>query len=195
MSLAKIYTVAKCQKDQGECEKCHTPLPKGSAYRWFKVGFRSRYKHKRCMKTECSPRESERESSLVAGIYAAQEGFKPDDAGSVDELKDMLNDVAEQVREVASAYSEAADAMGEAGEEQRERAEHYESQADDVENTDLSAYEDDECETCNATGLVDGKTPEEPAPCPECDGTGKNPDALDLARQTAQEGVDAIEML
>src|SRR5512139_1085287 len=57
-----------------KCAKCGDEIAVGSPYRWFSVGFRSHYKQIRCMKSTCTPRESERESSGIrAEILAAIE--------------------------------------------------------------------------------------------------------------------------
>lgn len=110
MSLAKIHEVGKSQKDQGECGRCGVPLPKGSPYRWFTVGFRSSYKRVRCMKPECTPKQSERESSKLAEVYSALEAAEVDieNATEKDEIEQAVREFADAVRETGSEYSEAS---------------------------------------------------------------------------------------
>lgn len=171
MSLAKITVVRRAQKDQGECERCHTKLPAGSGYKHYSVGFRG-YKRRRCL--ECpDPLPSERESSKLAGVYAAQEAVDVSTITTVEDAQEVLREFAENVREVAQEYADAADAMGEAGYEMQEKADVLNSSADDVEQTDLSEYEAD-------TDDDD-----------EDDDSGLDLDALRDAVQTA---VDEIEL-
>jgi hypothetical protein len=124
-----------------KCGKCGRDIPKGERYRWYKVGFRSRYKNIRCYRSECTPRSSELESSLMAGVYSAIEGAEDalaaldagepeDDASSIAEA---VTDAADGVREVADQYSEAADAMGDAGYDMQEKADEIGSAADELE--------------------------------------------------------------
>ena len=122
MSVARLHTVLKARKDQGKCGKCGTPLPAGSAYRHFSVGFRSSYVQKRCMKVECTPRPSERESSKLSAVYSAMEGaedelaaLRSQDPGTQDDVTSIITTVAESIREVADEYREADEMIGGGG--------------------------------------------------------------------------------
>jgi hypothetical protein len=167
MSVARVTKVAKSQKP-GQCEKCKVDLPKGSAYIWFKVGFRSRYKHVRCDKIECYPKQSERESSQIASIYAAQEEFEDalENCNSADEITEAMQPVAEAIREVAEAYREAAinpntgDVFNTTLDE---RADTLESAADEVESADIED-ETTDCEECSGEGDI---------ACENCEGEGQ----------------------
>lgn len=110
MSLAKVHEVRKSQKDQGHCDRCGDPLPKGSPYRWFTVGFRSSHKRVRCMKPECTPKMSERESSKLADVYSALESAEVDLANATDkgEIEDAVHEFGDAVREVGDEYTEAS---------------------------------------------------------------------------------------
>lgn len=127
MSLAKVVEVKSARADY-RCEKDGTVILKGDPYRWYVVGFRSKYRHIRCMKASCSPRPSERESSQVSEVYAAQETATddlgnlstaisaPDEGASlVEEIKSILQTAADSIREVAEAYREADENFGGGG--------------------------------------------------------------------------------
>lgn len=148
MSIARITTVQRSMKP-GECDKCGTALPKGSAYRWWKVGFRSRHRYIRCMAAECTPRTSELESSRYADVYAAIE-----DAQASIALSDDKDDVEQEVQSVADAMNELAEEYQTASEDENgtvfnqtaaERAEELESQSGEL---DGWTY-DEELEGCD----------------------------------------------
>ena len=122
MSVARVHYVKAARKEQGKCGKCGDDLPKGQPYRWYSVGFRSHYASKRCMKSTCSPRQSELESSKLSSVYSAQEGAEdelaalrngePQDQQAV---QDVMTGFAEAVRETADEYREADEAIGGGG--------------------------------------------------------------------------------
>lgn len=198
MSIARIKVVNKAAKDQGECEKCKTPLPVGSAYRWFKVGFRSRYKHRRCMANACTPRTSELESSNLSQVYAAQEDFEDglDDAASIEDFRSLIEEYAGQVSQIADEYRTASeDPNGNVfNTVAEERADALEALASDIEGYDLESGDIDlddldgddpkrECEACSSGKIEcpacfgsgeDGEdTDETDAACVPCEGTGQ----------------------
>lgn len=216
MSIAKITTVKRSMKPN-TCGKCGIDLPKGSAYLWWSPGFRSRVKKVRCLNRDCYPKDSERESSLLADVYAAREHaedriYNCDDA---EEMQEIVNDYAEAIREVAGQYEEAmTDDNGNVWNTMaEERYEALESAADEVESA-ADSIEDQtsecekcagsgeiECETCEGSGLPEGNEDvPEGAKCADCDGTGKIdcedcdgsgevPD-VDAMREAAQEALD-----
>ena len=154
MSVARIYTVNKSKRDYTCGATGHT-IPAGSPYRWFKVGFRSRTKQIRCM--DHDPKMSERESSKMAGVWAALEDAESQIsalAGDVeyrayivlDNITLIMGDAADAIREVADEYREAAEAMGGAGEEMEEKADLIEDGASEIEgwSGDLEDPDDDE---------------------------------------------------
>lgn len=151
MSVARVTTVRKARKDQGKCGKCGAELPKGSAYRWWTVGFRSRYAHKRCLKPECSPRTSELESSKLAEVYAAIEAAQDDLAaqrneapGEQQEILDIISAAAEEFARVADEYREADEQIGGGGNtEMGERADALEESAGELEGFSPSSDPDD----------------------------------------------------
>lgn len=108
MSTAKLNVVKSARKDQGKCSKCEKKIPKGSPYVWWTVGFRSRYKHKRC--GACPrPKASERESnSSVAILLSANEAFEDALAAatSIEDVKTAVSDAAEGVRDALSDWEE-----------------------------------------------------------------------------------------
>lgn len=190
MSIAKVTAVTKSVKDQGECGKCHTPLPKGSAYRWFTVGFRSTYKQRRCMSPDCTPKPSELESSKVSAVYAAQEEFDVSDLTLVSDIEQAVHEVGEQVREVAEEYREAA-INPNTGEifntDSDERADLLESGADELEDWS----HDEEFEPCEKHEEED--IPDE-GPAYECKDCEEGwAQFIEDARTAAAEAVDGIE--
>ena len=171
MSIARVTIVKKSQKPF-TCEKCGKALPKGSTYRHFKVGFRARYVHRRCMDVACTPRNSELDASKMAAVWDAQETFEAavDSAESADDLTSALSDYAEALREVGEEYREASenpDTGAVFNTEAEERADTLESAADEVEGIDVDD-ETTDCDNCNGTGTT---------PCEECDGSGEAEDA------------------
>lgn len=107
MSLAKVQHVSKARKDPGRCEKCGTELKAGDPYLWFTVGFRSKYKHVRCTNPACLPKQSERESSMLAGVYAAQEDADFDSCETTQDFEVVMNDIAAAIEEFAQQYRDA----------------------------------------------------------------------------------------
>lgn len=216
MSQARVKTVMRAQKDQGACEKCRTPLPKGSPYRWFKVGFRSRYKHRRCMSPACAPRPSELESSKLADVYSAQEDAEAniDAAGDVEDVKVAVQEFVDRVNEVAEEYREAATNPNTGSvfnPEAEERADNLESAASDLDGWEpdtevLSAEDGEECSHCGGTGecsIADegengfedgeqcgdcGALHEEPQ-CGNCDGNGK----FDVSQEDLDSNLEDIK--
>lgn len=214
MSLAKVNTVKSRQNYT--CEKCQVPIEKGQMYRWFKVGFRSRYKHVRCMTPSCTPRNSELESSKLADVYGALEDaeFHISMAYSIEDLQAALEECASQINDVASEYSDAAESMGEAGYENQEKADMLEQAADELASTEFEETTMVECDECNGSGTEEcyecdgsGMLDEdeecdacgasgEIGDCPECGGTGEvegEPD-IEEAREIAQAAIDDFDM-
>lgn len=143
MSVARVVTVQKSRKDQGKCGKCGVELPAGTGYKFWKMGFRSNYKYKRCLKVECAPKPSERETNKTATILAAQEAFEETtfDFGDVTSLEEAVHSVAESVREVSDEYQEGLDQWEHGNESLQEKVEHYSSQADELESWTVSESE------------------------------------------------------
>lgn len=164
MSVAKVEYVGKARKPQGQCGKCGDEIPAGAPYRYFYVGFRSHYKRVRCMKPECAPKVSERESSLLASVYAAQEdnAFPNDPQEDTTTLSDALESVAATANEVADQYEEADEAMGGHQGENYEKAETLREYASELEGWqgedrpepcgehDAPDEFFDDCEACDA---------------------------------------------
>ncbi len=211
MSLARVKTVTKSLKPY-ECGKCKTELPKGSAYRHYKIGFRSRFRHIRCMEPVCTPKASELESSKLSGVYAAQEDAlaSVEDASTLEEITGALESCAEAIREVATEYSDAAEAMGDAGYEMQEKADALESAADELESADIAEPDEEaDCGDCGGTGRVinpeydpeleDQEAGDEEVDCDACDGSGRvevPEDERDLteARDDASSALNDMEM-
>lgn len=154
------------------CSRCQVEIKPGDPYLYWEPGFRSNYKVVRCMKTTCSPRPSERESSLVQEILAAQESVEDQinglSAGDADEstFEALRDEVSEAFENVIQQYNDADEAMGGSQATQAyERAEELEGQKDEIDSVDFDpkptaedidescdAHEEfnDECDDCNA---------------------------------------------
>jgi hypothetical protein len=203
MSIARVTTVTKSLKPY-TCGKCREELPKGSTYRWYKVGFRTRYRSIRCMKPECTPRNSELDGSKMATVWDAQESFEDalSSAGCKSDIESALEEYAGAVREVGEEYREAGtdDNGTEWSPDSIERADTLESAADEIESIDLSDVElkkqcvdcegetEIECETCSGEGqLEDPENEGETLDCDACSGTGK----IDCSACDGEGTVDA----
>lgn len=208
MSVARVKTVTRSMKPY-TCGKCGVELPKGSEYRWYKVGFRSRTRRIRCMSAQCTPRNSELDDSKMSGVWAALETAEDNivAASSIDDLKEALESAAEEIRDVATEYSDAADAMGDAGYEMQEKADALEEAASELEGTSLSEPDEEiDCDDCEGTGQVDNpdydpedEESDEPefVDCETCEGSGRveaeQPD-IEEARGEATDAVNAFEV-
>lgn len=142
MGIAIVKSVKKARKDQGECGGCGEPIKAGDAYRWWTVGFRSRYKNKRCAKCPLPPPSARESNPKISTVMAAQEAFGAamGAAGDRDGFVSALTDYAEGIRDAASQWNESADEMEsgfghetEQSNEQRERGENAEAVADEIE--------------------------------------------------------------
>lgn len=193
MSVARVYTTKKSRKAQRPCEKCGTELPVGSGYLYYYVGFRSNHKHVRCLRSECAPRPSERESSLFSSVLAAQESFHDQigQADSPEDIEALVQEVADAVDELKSEYESALDSWENGNEQLQEKVDHYEGQHDELsswswdgnsepdhcdEHASRSDWEDDEIEACED--------------CQE-----KREEWLEECRDAAREVVDSVEQL
>lgn len=189
MSLARVTQVNRAMKDQGECGHpgCGVKIQKGDPYLWFKVGFRSRYKHVRCV--DHYPPQSARESSLVSAVFAAQEDFAAqiDSLESHEDVLDALQQVADAVREVAGEYETAMyDQNGNVwNAEAEERYNALESAADELEGWAADEDEPTPCAEHEDGGeLVEG--------CDDCE-TNRE-EWVGALRDSAREAVDGMEL-
>lgn len=204
MSIARVYTqrFAARQGKTIACEKCRTPIAKGEQYRSFQVGFRSKFTHVRCMRSTCSPRLSELESSMLSEVYAGQEAAEDtlddllaqdpeDDASSVESA---VHDFGDAIRNVADQYREADENFGGGGNtENGERADTLESAADEMENWSASENDPPDDEDCSEKARVaaahdaDPASDEEhdPDECDECIGNRRTwwEDLINEARE------------
>lgn len=155
MSVARVYVVKKARKAQRPCSKCGAAINPGDGYRYWEPYFRSNYKVTRCMKSECTPRPSERESSAMATVLAAQESAEDTisawtgEDGSVSELESARDSVVEALDEVIDQYREADENFGGGGMTQSgERADDLESQKDELESVDFEEFDESSWEQC-----------------------------------------------
>ena len=154
MSLAKINLIKKVRKST-KCEKCGDAINIGDPAVKFAVGFRGRTQV-RCSKSACFPKPSERESSLVSSVYAAQEDVDTSTAGSLEDLETIRDDVATATREVAGEYEDSE--MFEKNYDLQERADTLNTAADELDEWEPSEEEpsaDDEEWTVDGTEYTD----------------------------------------
>lgn len=155
--MPRVNHIKMCRKDQGNCSRCGTPLPKGSQYRWIK--FRFGGKVKRCMKPSCAFRASDlTNSDKLSRLYGAQEDAQDelaaldpsDDAFDVQDVKNALEQAIEQIREVGEEYQESCDNIREhiaespTADECEEKADQCEDWATQLEDVDIEDFEWDE---------------------------------------------------
>jgi len=108
--MARVTTVQKARKDQGQCSRCGDPVSKGDPYRWAQPGFRGR-RIVRCMKATCNFRQSDLDTSNLQGAWSAVEDAEDalDNADTVEDIKAALEQCADELDEVASLYQDAMD--------------------------------------------------------------------------------------
>lgn len=121
----------RSRKD-AECGKCGAQIKKGVDRRLtFAVGYRG-FERTRCMKPACYPKPSERESSMLATVYAAQEENDVHGCETYDDLIQCRDAVVEAIREVASEYE--GNEMYEVNEDLQERVSTLESAEQELES-------------------------------------------------------------
>jgi uncharacterized protein YjbJ (UPF0337 family) len=190
MSVAKVKTIQKAQKDQGKCGSCGVELPKGSSYIWWTMGFRSNHKYKRCTKSECFPKPSTRETSKFATILAAQETFAEniDSLTEVGEIEGAVADVATAVGEVRDEYQDALDSWENGNEQLQEKVDHYEGQASELESWTWDG--DEEPRWCDEH---EDASSEDRGNCDDC--MSAEEEWIESVRDSAREAVDNIEQM
>lgn len=110
--MARLHKVAKSRKEW-KCCKCGKPIKKGDPYYHFQ--FYKRPRNERCM--DCRPRRSELiASDKISRVVAAQEEAMDGLMGSgqtVEDAKEILQEMANEVEEVGQEYQESADSIRE----------------------------------------------------------------------------------
>ena len=154
MSIARLVTVQKSRKSKkyGErkCGACSTAIPTGAPYRYFTVGFHSNFPHVRCLKTTCSPKPSELESSQLSEAFSAQETAIADLAGlssqgETSDIQQILDDFADALTSLSENYREADEAFGGGGSTRSgEMADTLETAASELSDWSPSSDELDE---------------------------------------------------
>lgn len=173
-------TVARVDLVKGRkpwvCNKCRRDIPKGEQHRAWSVGFRGSTQ-RRCM--DCpSPPTSELESSAVAAVYSAIEGVDFSEAGSMDDLESMMDDIKAAVSEVADEY---------------ENNEVYEMNYDLQERAETLRNAESELESW-ADSLDSPPEEEEGEDNDDDDPEGPFQVWLDTAKEAAQDAVNNMEL-
>jgi len=179
MSLAKVNRIGKVRKAT-ECEKCGDAINVGDPAVKYAVGFRGRTRV-RCSKSACFPKPSERESSLVADVYAAQEEVDTSTADNLEDLEQIRDDVANATREVAGQYEDSE--MFEKNYDLQERADMLNNAADEMENWEPA---EDEPNADEGEWTVDGTAYETYDEAREA--------WLAAARKSLEDAIDQMEL-
>lgn len=203
MSLARLYHTKKVQKDW-TCGKCGATIRKGVDGRVsFAVGFRG-FEQTRCLRPECYPKPSERESSMLADIYAVQEGINWDELGSLEDIETAVGEVQEAVNAVKDEYE--SNEMYDINEQLQERVSMLEEAADSLDSwqdgLEEAPEEEPSCEECEGTGQVEDSDDEtQTKDCDVCNGTGEGQvdedvfeNWLEEAREAARSAVDEMDL-
>lgn len=137
-----------------KCGKCGDEIKVGDPYIYWEPYFRSSAKSVRCTKSSCYPRPSERESSAMATILAAQEAAQDTiaqwDRENISDLEAARDDVVQAYEEVIEQYREADESFGGQGAtEAAQRAEDLESEKDEWESLDFDEFDESEVEECD----------------------------------------------
>lgn len=132
MSLARVHRMNRVRKEW-VCGKCREEIPVGAGRLAFAVGFRGR-EQTRCLKPECYPRPSERESSLVADVYAAQESVDFTTCETTEEFRETLQEIIDACEDVVSQYQDHP--MFDNNYDLQERAEMIEQAGEELSNWD-----------------------------------------------------------
>jgi hypothetical protein len=160
MSLARVYS-AKARKTTQKVYGRDIPLTcgvdgkqieVGETYYFFYLGYRAAQKTVRC--TKHYPKQSERESSLLASVYAAQEdaedqleGIDARDSSDADsQVTDILQYVIDAADEVVQQYREADENFGGGGNtDSAQRADDLEAFSSDLQSFSLSVSDPEGC--------------------------------------------------
>lgn len=145
--MPRVNIIKKARKSPGKCGKCGCKIEAGQPYKhWsFRISSGKAYisrKHIRCIKAECSPKQSElTQSEFYSALYAIQEtGF----AGETFEaLQSERDDIAGELNNLASEQDDKFNNMpeglqqGSSGQLLEERKEALESAASELESADI----------------------------------------------------------
>lgn len=181
MSLAKLHHIKSVRKP-GVCGSCGGEIAKGDGAIRFTVGYRG-VKRVRCTKTGCFPKPSERESSMVADVYAAQESANFEGTTSIDEIRENLEAVAEVADSVADDYE--SNEMFERNPDLQERADMVRSAADELRNWEPEDEEPEHDDWFEDPDHADADERDFEIACQEW---------LEAARQSAKEAVEGMEL-
>lgn len=183
------------------CGNCRDEILPGTPYRWYTVGFRGSPQF-RCMKSTCTPKPSQLESSQVADVMAAMEDAETEidslegaDAREVEaNAQDILQRVQEAIDEVADAYEEADEAMG--GNQATEAYQRAETlRGNDLGSFSLSASDPEGCGDDWKSNDDDADEPDHDEPedgCAECD--SKVQDWLEECRDEVRSALEEVEL-
>lgn len=132
--MARVYTVKKARKDQGNCRTCGKPILAGMGYKYKEPRYGAVIK----VHTDCQMKHWYGSSSKMVAIWEALDSFSTD--GSLGDIASDLEQLVETAREVGEEYQEGADNQREyfpdsaIADENEERAQNLEQWADELEN-------------------------------------------------------------
>lgn len=202
---ARLQSVKHARTSPGHCGKCHNAIKAGEPYRYWRQ-FRSRMKNIRCMKSECTPRPSELDTSLMSDVLAAQE-----DAGSAiaavpdpDIIENGTTDADAFVDSIREAIQPVIDAIDAASEQYREQDNAFggsgatagAERADTLENASSTLGDwQPENDTPDACGEHDDNPESIDGFDPKCDECKESVSTwADEVRNSASSAVDEVEL-
>jgi len=181
-----------------QCSKCRREIAKGERYRWFKLGFRSRYKTIIC--STCPVKPSETMTSKMRGVVEAGEtandALDALEGFEIGDIESILQSAASDIEQVADEYREAAEASPTGmifGEDYNDRADEIadaastlESWQPDEDEPDYEACTNEEHETDPAEAEA---LPRDPNECDECSDIRQSwwDDQVEAARSALDE--------
>jgi DnaJ-class molecular chaperone len=189
--MARLHYVkkARASKNTRTCMTCRKPIEAGKSYKWseHRAFPQFRYWH-----GGCRVFRSQQSSSKMGPLWDAIDTFDASGVTTLEDLKALVNEVAEVAEQVKDDYQEGLDAMPqglqEAAYETQEKIEALNSYYDEVSGWDPEEFtpekEDANCEECGGSGQVENENPdydpededteeEEEIECEVCGGTGE----------------------
>ena len=109
--MPRVNKVKKSAKDQGQCGRCGTLLPQGSAYVWWKFRFGGKYK--RCTDEACYPsRSALTNSEILSNAWDLCDDFDASGYEDLNSLCERASEIAQQVEDdIVQLIQEKLDAI------------------------------------------------------------------------------------
>jgi len=129
--MARINSVKKARKDQGNCIRCGKEIKAGDAYKWTQ----RRYGPRLVACSEHSFRESEmtgaKYAAALEGREIAEDNIDTFDSRDISDVQTWLDEAGQAAKDVAEEYRESADAQRDSFPES-EQADSWDEYADEL---------------------------------------------------------------